>query len=66
MARAFFVCCICGKEGETDVAPDDPATKASRGWIAFLAVHWPAGVAPGPLVLRICGACYLAALVRCH
>jgi hypothetical protein len=66
VARAFFRCVICGKDGEADVDPDDPATKPATGWIVFLAAYWPAGVAPGPLVLRICGGCYLAALVRSH
>jgi hypothetical protein len=66
VARQFFACIICGKTGERDAAPDDSPTKPTVGWIAFLAVHWPAGVEPGPLVLRICGACFLGALVRAH
>ena len=66
MARAFFSCVICGKAGEADVGPDDPATKPALGWVAFLAVHWPPGITPGPLVLRNCGGCYLAGLVRSH
>lgn len=66
MPRAFFRCVICGKDGEADVGPDDRSTTTDRGWVAFLAVYWPPGVAVGPLVLRICGGCFLAALVRSH
>lgn len=63
MPRTFFRCLICGKDGEADAGPDDAATKPEHGWVTFLAVHWPAGVAPGPLVLRLCGRCFLGALV---
>ena len=66
MARQFFRCVICGKDGEADLQPDDPPRKPVRGWVVFLAAYWPPGVAPGPLVLRICGRCFLEALVRSH
>lgn len=66
MAGQFFRCVICGKDGETLAEPEDPPTKQVRGWVVFLAIYWPPGVSPGPLVLRICGGCYLRALVKSH
>ncbi len=66
MARQFFRCVICGKDGETDAVPDEQPTKPVRGWVVFLAAYWPPSVNPGPLLLRICGSCFLQALVRSH
>lgn len=66
MSRAFFRCCICGKEGEANSEPEDAPTKPVAGWVVFLSAYWPAGVDLGPLVLRLCGSCYLGALVRAH
>ena len=63
MPRLFFRCCICGKDGETYELPDDPPAKPVVGWVVFLSAFWPRGVDMGPLVLRICGGCYLGALV---
>jgi hypothetical protein len=61
--RAFVRCVVCGKDGEIDDAgPDGSAVRAPDGWIAFLAVYWPPGVALGPLVLRLCARCYLGIL----
>jgi hypothetical protein len=64
MAGQFFQCLTCGKDGEALAEPEDRPTKQVTGWVVFLGIYWPAGVAPGPLVLRICGACYLVALVK--
>jgi hypothetical protein len=64
MSRAFCTCLVCGEEAEI---PDVDGAAGSvrwspRGWVALLAVHWPPGFDPGPLVLRVCGRC----IVRAH
>lgn len=64
MSRVFFRCVICGKDGEAFQAPDDPPARPLPGWVVFLASYWPAGVDVGPLVLRMCGKCFLEALVK--
>jgi hypothetical protein len=66
VSRIFAQCIVCGKEGELLAEPEAPPVRAPTGWIALLAVHWPPGVDLGPLVLRVCGRCYLAALVASH
>lgn len=63
MPRAFVRCVVCGKPGEiADASAEGPSVRAPDGWIAFLAVHWPAPLELGPAVLCLCGRCYLATL----
>jgi hypothetical protein len=64
MPRVFFRCLICGKDGEGHVVPDEPPTRPLAGWVVFLGVYWPPGVDVGPLVLRLCGRCFLEQLVK--
>ena len=68
MSRAFFRCVICGKHGEGEADPDgSPLRGTPHGWVSFLAFYWPPGTRdPGPLLLRICGGCYVRTLTATH
>jgi hypothetical protein len=56
-------CISCGAEEEMrhkgGAQYDEP-----KGWIAFQAQHWPPGIGPGSLQVRLCGHCLMRCLAR--